>query len=45
MTTQKKPKGERKSAQLRILNIYAFCLKLQQRASGPGESTAGVTNL
>ena len=28
---------------LGILKTYAFCQKLQQRASGPGESTAGVT--
>ena len=28
---------------LRILKIYAFYWKIQQRASGPGESTAGVT--
>ena len=28
--------------QLWILKIYAFCRKIQQRASGPGESTAGV---
>ena len=25
-----------------ILKIYAFCWKIQQRALGPGESTAGV---
>ena len=28
---------------LRILKIYAFYGKIHQRASGPGESTAGVT--
>ena len=28
---------------LRILKIYAFHWKLQQRASAPEESTAGVT--
>ena len=38
MTTQKKPKS--KENQLGILKIYAFCQKIQQRASGPGESTA-----
>ena len=27
----------------RDLKIWAFCLKIQQKASGPGESTAGVT--
>ena len=37
-TTQKKP--ETKENQLGILKIYAFCQKIQQRASGPGESTA-----
>ena len=26
-----------------ILKIYAFYRKLQERASGPGESTGGVT--
>ena len=26
-----------------ILKIYAFYRKLQKRASGPGESTGGVT--
>ena len=43
-TTQKKTqkaKAERKSA--RGLKNYAFCQKIQQRASGPGESAAGVT--
>ena len=29
--------------QLGILKIYAFCRKNHKRASGPGESTAGVT--
>ena len=38
VTTQKKP--ETKENQLGILKIYAFCQKIQQRASGPGESTA-----
>ena len=38
VTTQKKP--ESKENQLGILKIYAFCQKIQQRASGPGESTA-----
>ena len=38
MTTQKKPKS--KENQLGILKIFAFCQKIQQRASGPGESTA-----
>ena len=28
---------------LGILKIYAFYRKIQQRASGAGESTAGVT--
>ena len=28
--------------QLGILKIFAFCRKIQKRASGPGESTAGV---
>ena len=28
---------------LGILKTYAFCQKLQRRASGSGESTAGVT--
>ena len=28
---------------LRILKIYAFYQKIQQRVSGAGESTAGVT--
>ena len=29
--------------QLGILKIYAFCQKIQQRASCPEESTVGVT--
>ena len=37
----KKPKLQ--DTQLGILKIYAFCRKIQQRASCPGESTAGVT--
>ena len=28
---------------LRILKFYGFYQKIQQRASDPGESTAGVT--
>ena len=36
----KKPKPQ--DILLGILKIYAFCQKIQQRASGPGESTAGV---
>ena len=28
--------------QLGILKIYAFCWKIQQRASGPGEGAAGI---
>ena len=34
-----------KENQVGISNIYAFCLKIQQRASGPGESATGVTYL
>ena len=30
---------------LQTVNIYAFCWKIQQRASGPGDSAAGVTYL
>ena len=30
-----------KENQLGILKIYAFCQKIQQSASGPGESIAG----
>ena len=37
----KRPKLQ--DTQLGILKIHAFCRKIQQRASGPGESTAGVT--
>ena len=37
----KRPKLEKN--QLGILKIYAFCRKIQQRASGLGESVAGVT--
>ena len=28
-----------------ILKIYRFCQKIQQKASGPGESAAGVMYL
>ena len=31
--------------QLRIVKIYPFSWKIQQKALGPGESTAGVTYL
>ena len=34
-----------KENQLGILKIYAFCRKIQQRASGPGDSTVGVMYL
>ena len=27
---------------LGILEIYSFCQKIQQKASGPGESTTGI---
>ena len=37
----KKPKLQ--DTQLGILKIYAFCQKIQQRASCPEESIAGVT--
>ena len=37
----KRPKPQ--DTRLWILKIYAFCQKIQQRSSGPGESTAGVT--
>ena len=37
----KKPKLP--DTQLWILKIYAFCQKIQQRASCPEESIAGVT--
>ena len=36
----KRPKPQ--DTQLGILKIYAFCWKIQQRASGPGKSTAGI---
>ena len=36
----KRPKS--KENQLEILKIYAFCQKIQQRASGLGESAVGV---
>ena len=39
----KRPKP--KENHLRILKIYAFCQKIHQRASGSGESTAGVMYL
>ena len=42
MTTQR-PKPQ--DTQLGILKIYAFSLKIQQRASCPGESAAGVAYL
>ena len=38
----KRPKP--KENQLGVLKIYTFCQKIQQKASGPGESTAGVTH-
>ena len=34
-----------KENELGILKIYAFCRKIQQRVSGPRESTAGVMYL
>ena len=37
----KRPKLQ--DTQLGILKIYTFCQKIQQRASSPGEGTAGVT--
>ena len=37
----KRPKPQ--DTQLGILKIYAFYQKIQQRTSGPGENTAGVT--
>ena len=43
VTTRKRSKP--KENQLGILKIYAFWQKIQQRASGPGESTAVVTYL
>ena len=36
---------EPKENQLGILKIYTFCQKVQQRALGSGQSTAGVTYL
>ena len=36
---------EPKENQLGILKIYTFSQKVQQRALGPGQSTAGVTYL
>ena len=36
----KRPKPH--DTQLGILEIYTFCPKIQQRASGPGESVGGV---
>ena len=40
MSIQKRPKLNEN--QLRILKIYAFCQKIQQRALFSGEITAGV---
>ena len=40
-TERPKPKEN----QLGILKIYAFCQKIQHRASGQTESTAGVMYL
>ena len=37
----KRPKPNKNK--LGILQIYAFCQKIQQRASGTGENAAGVT--
>ena len=37
----KRPKEQ--DIPLNILKIYTFFWKIQQKASGPGESTAGVT--
>ena len=39
----RRPKS--KENQLGILKTYAFCQKIQQRASGPEETTSGVTYL
>ena len=39
----KRPKPQ--DIQLGILKIYAFCWKIQQKVSGPGESAAGVVYL
>ena len=41
MTTFSWPKPQEN--RLGILKIYTFCQQIQQRASGPGESAAGVT--
>ena len=34
-----------KENQLGIIKIYTFCQEIQQKTSGPGESTGGVTYL
>ena len=39
----KRPKPQ--DTQLGISRVYAFCRKIQQRASSPGESTGGVMYL
>ena len=39
----KRPKANKN--RLRIKKINTFCRKIQQRASGPGESAAGFTYL
>ena len=39
----KRPKP--KENKLGVLKTYAFCQKIQQKASGPGESAAGITYL
>ena len=39
----KRPKLQ--DTQLGILNFFAFCWENQQKALGPGESAAGVTDL
>ena len=36
----KRPKPP--DTQLGVLKTYTFCWKIQQRASSPGDSTAGV---
>ena len=36
-------RSKAQNTQLGILKFYAFCRKIQQRASGQGESAAGVT--
>ena len=38
-------KSQLKDNQPGILKIYVFCQKIQQRGSGPGDSTAGITYL